>query len=199
MTLKNLEIPLLAVQTRKGNRGVILYNAPESRYQKPRLPFGGKSSKVHDHLRQIKVAQALMLAHLSPLQEELKQTYEDLGLVYLPEKICFGDAPLETGRKWMALGADFPAIVAGIVAYKDRKRLDYFSFDGTPFDSTLEAEFLYLKDVDFMRPLNLAIDFYNSAVVDLFDLGILLFPASFMLAKAESYPHLPLDVEIQDF
>lgn len=97
---------LIAVQTRKGNKGVILTNNLCARYHKPRLPFGGMSPKVHDQLRQLKAAQALILEHLSALQEELKQTYVELDQVFLPEKICFGGAPLETGRKWMALGAD---------------------------------------------------------------------------------------------
>lgn len=191
--------PLLVIHEREGINGLVLRNDLNPRYKKPSLPFGGRSAKVHHHLRELKVSQTLMMECLVNFQETLWERYSQLGLVLSMELWNFEAEYVDQRQNWIDEGMPFAPIVSGLLLHMDPGENHYVSFDDRSFNHS------YLKGVPrdetmtILGPLFTAIRFYNESVTALFESDFMIYPAYFWLQKAQFYPMLPLKHKVVDF
>ena len=176
---------ILYLQNKKGTLGCILKNTFCPPYKKPRLPFGGKSAKVHGLLRSLKIAHAFLVKEHLQLEESIPAGHL-LGYVLYDIDALFDDSTsaLEIGRAyWRDPRLSRPFLAAGFEILKPRDPQGYvnlkYAYDLCPFGLCRHADAEIVADIN-IEPLKTAAGFYNDCVAAFYEADFLIMPTRYV-------------------
>ena len=186
--------PYLCLRSKMERKECILKNSCYPPYKKPRLPFGGMSSKVHQLLRSLKTAHVWMASEHIRLVENLPAGYSlDRVLYSIDLSYDYWMAASEIGKAFFEDQSWRPFLAKGLVVSNENSEDLHCSFDLTPFYDGYEyPEYPgYSKINESIVPveaMKTAAGFYNECVDSLFEQGFLVFPLFYVDGLAGFYP-----------